>query len=197
VIVVVALAIVAEHFASGSYPPTSNCRAKGISSELHKEGTCTNGESTTVVVNKDDALKLGSLEARLEGVRERKTISGPAGSKTARGEFVTFDLAVTNRTDAPAMFAENQVVLLLGATYGEDAEVEEGYERRSFLARKREIPPLGTENGTVTFAVPAKQAAVLVEEGNLDFGNFGTGGADFDPEAIFNESEYGVIRTYQ
>jgi hypothetical protein len=196
-VVVAVFGVVGEHFASGSYPPTSNCGAKEIDTGAHREGTCMDGKTKIVVVNEHSVLKLESLEAKLVGIHERKTISGPAGSKIARGEFLTFDLAVTNRTDAPAAVAEGQFVLLVGGIYGEDVEVEEGYERRSFLSREREIPPGGTAEGTVTFAVPAKQLAVLRKKGNLDLGNFGVTGADFEPEAIFSEPEYGVIRTSQ
>lgn len=196
-VVVAVLAVVANHFVEGSYPPIGDCGTKEIDTGRHKEGTCTEGGATIVVVNKDGVLKLPSLEARLLGVHERKTTKGPTGSKTATGRFLVFDLAVTNRTDAPATVAEGQFMLFLGGLHSEAVEVEEDYEPRSFLARDRAIPPHGTESETVTFSVSAKGAALLSTAGNLDVVNLGTSVSPFEPEALFTESEYGVIRTYQ
>jgi hypothetical protein len=195
-VVVVVLAIVAKHFVEGSYP-SSDCGAKEIDTGAHKEGTCTEGDTTIVVVNEDSVLKLQSLEARLLGTQERKTIGGPAGSKTAKGKFLTFELEVTNRTDAPATVAEGQFVLYLGGIHTESVEVEENYEPRSFLARSRVIPPGGSETGTVTFAASVKGAESLTESGNLDVVNLGTSVSKYEPEGLFSESEYGAIRTYR
>lgn len=178
--------VLGEHFASGSDPETSSdCGAKEITTEARKEGSCFYDNTKIVVVDEHSALKLDSLEARLEGIRERE-------------KHVTFDLAITNRTDEPATVTEDQFVLLLGSKlYGEDSAADERNEPRSFRAREHEIPPRGTENGTVTFTVPGPEIKTLREGGNLDLGNFvGTGGAD-EPEAIFDAPEYGVIRTYQ
>jgi hypothetical protein len=193
----VAFAVLAEHFASGKYPE-SECEHLGIDTSEHNEGSCAIGSHRLVVVNEDSTLVLDSLEAKLEGVRERSTVRGPAGHQTADGKFFTFDLAITNRTKSPAKFRKGQAVLLVGDTYGEDGEIDaKGYEPHSFLALARPIPPGGTESATVTFAVPAEEAAALREEGNLDLENFGTRGDPANPEAIFYTAEHGVIRTYQ
>lgn len=101
--------------------------------------------------------------ARLSGIRERKTIGGPGGSKTTKGGFVTFDLEVTNRTDAPATVAEGQFILYLREIHLEAVEVEEDFEPRSFLARDRAISSVSI----------------------------------YEPEGLFSEPGYGVIRTYQ
>jgi hypothetical protein len=195
-VVVAALALIAEHFASGTFR-TSDCGAKEINTGARKEGTCTEGNTTLVVVDRHSVLKMESLEAKLLGIRERRTIKGPAGSRTSRGRFVTFDLAVTNRTDAPAQVAEGQFMLFVGELHSEVVEVEEKYEPRSFLGHGREIPPNGTEEGTVTFATSVKGAASVGESGNLDVVNLGTSVSPLEPEGVFYESEYGVIRTYQ
>jgi hypothetical protein len=195
--VVAVLGVAGEHFASGTYPPTSDCGAKEIDTGARKEGTCTDGKTRIVVVDRGSMLKLESLEARLLGIHVRKSIEGPTSSKTAKGDFLTFDLRITNRTDAPAAVTEGQFMLVVGRTYGEDVEIGEGYERRSFLAREQEIPPQGGEDGTVTFAVPARQVAVMRTKGNLDIVNLGASVPALEPEAIFSEPEYGVIRTYQ
>lgn len=195
-VVVAMLAVAAEHFASGTYP-TSDCGARGIDAGARKEGTCTYGSTRLVVVNRHSVLKLTSLEARLLGIRTGKTIKGPKGSKTAAGRFLIFDLAVTNRTDAPAAVGEGQFMLFLGGLHSEAVEAEEDYEPRSFLARGRTIPPDGTETGTVIFSVSEKGATTLSTQGNLDAVNLGTSVSPYTPEALFSESEYGVIRTYQ
>lgn len=196
VVVVVALAVVADHFATGTFR-TSDCGAKEISRGAHKEGTCTEGNTRLVVVDRHSVLKMETLEARLLGFQERKTIEGPAGSKTSKGKFVTFEVAVTNRTDAPEEVAEGQFMLFLGELHHESVEVEEKYEPRSFLSRGREIPPDGTEEGTVTFAASAKGAASVRENGNLDVVNLGTSVSALEPEGLFYKGEYGVIRTYR
>jgi hypothetical protein len=195
-VVVLVLAWVAKQFVEGSYP-SSDCGAKGIDTRAHKEGTCTEGGTTLVVVNKGSVLELKSLEARLLGVRERKTIGGPAGSKTTKGKFLTFELEVTNRTDSPAKVAAGQLILYLREIHLEAVEVEEDFEPRSFLARDRAIPPGGTETATVTFGVSTGEAGWVAESGNLDLVNFGTSVSIYEPEGLFSKSEYGVIRTYQ
>jgi hypothetical protein len=195
-VVLTVFAVVAEHFVAGSYP-TSDCGAKGINTKAHKEGSCTEGNTKLVVVDRGSVLKLGTLEARLLGNRERKTIAGPSGSKTSKGKFVTFELAVTNRTDAPAEVTAGQFMLYVGELHRESVELENDYERHSFLAQEEEIPPHGSERGTVTFATSTKGAASLRTSGNLDVVNLGTSVPALEPEALFSESEYGVIRTYK
>jgi hypothetical protein len=195
-VVVAVLALVAEHFVAGT-PPTSDCWVKEIDTGAHREGTCMEGNTRLVVVDMHGVLKLESLEARLLGIRERQTIEGPTGSKTSKGEFVTFDLAVTNRTDAPTGVTPGVFLLYLRQLFGESVEVDEDYEPRSFLAREREIPPQGTERGTVTFNVPAGQISGLHKSGNLDVVNLGSSVPALEPEALFSEPEYGVIRTYK
>jgi hypothetical protein len=176
VMVVAVLAVIAKHFVEGSYPSFGNCGSKEIDRGAHKEGTCTEGNSTLI--------------------QKRKTIKGPTGSKTTKGVFLTFEVAVTNRTDAPATVAGGQFMLELGEIHSEAAEAEL-YERRSFLGREEEIPPQGTEEGTVTFAVGTAQVKALPKTGNLDVVNLGSSVSPYEPEALYSEREYGVIRTYQ
>lgn len=138
-----------------------------------------------------------SLEARLLGIDQRKTIDGPGGSKTTKGKFVVFDLAITNLTEAPEKVAAGQCMLYLGGIYSEAVEAEERFEPRSFLHRDQEIPPQGTAEGAVVFSVGNNRAAKLRTEGNLDCVNLGTSVSPLEPEGLFYEPEYGVIRTYQ
>jgi hypothetical protein len=112
-----------------SRPDTfDSCPAKGIDPEQMVEGTCLVGKTTTVVVDKGDLLELETLDARLEGMREQTTMSGPEGTKLAGdgSEFVTFNVEITNRTDKPQSVGESQVALAGG--WDEDIAVGRGYE---------------------------------------------------------------------
>lgn len=180
-----------------SGPPKDNCPSKGIDPQQMKEGTCQDGGTKTVVVDVGDLLELETLDARLEGRREATTMSGPEGTKPAGkgNEFVTFDIAVTNRTDKPQSIGESQLALAGG--WGEDTGVERGYEPRSFLSRATPIAPGETAHGTVTFQMRTAAVEDLAKEGNLDIDNFGAGDSDYDPEEVFGQPELGVMRTYE
>lgn len=196
VVVVLALAVFAEHFVEGTYPPT-DCEKRGIDAVSLREGTCFEGNAQLHVVNRHSVLKMGTLDAKLLNIRERKTIRGPAGEKAAKGKFVTFELAITNRTDVPAAVEAGQFVLWVGGLHGESVEVDERYEPRSFLSLREKIAPDATEIGTVTFATSTKGAESVAESGNLDLVNFGSSVPAFEPEKLLHEDEYGVIRTYK
>ncbi len=178
-------------------PPRDTCTAKGIDPEQRKEGTCYLGAQKVVVVDRGHPLHLKTLDARLLSAKEGADLSGPKGLDQAQGQFVTFELAITNRTEAPVRVGENQVILLLGETHGEDVTAENGYEPSSFLARDVEIPPGGTARGTVTFDVSDAGLERLARDGNLDIGNFSSAGHDYEPEELFEEPELGIIRTYR
>jgi Domain of unknown function (DUF4352) len=195
---VVAMLVIFSHEPSVSGEPDT-CRAKGIDPQEMKEGTCQYGKTTEVVVNVGDAVKLQTLEARLEGTRMGTTLTGPEGTKPASAtkEFVTFDLAITNRTAQPQSVGQNQLVLLARRYYGEDVEVERGYEPRSLLGA-RPIAPGETVHGTVTFQVPPGETKQLSEKvGDIDIANFGPGSAEYEPEEVFDQPEIGVMRTYE
>jgi hypothetical protein len=174
----------------------SECERKGIDSYRHNVGTRDAGSSTIVVIDKAETLQLPTLEAKLLGFHETTSLHGPAGTIHLKG-FFTVDLALTNRTDEPAKVARGQVVLYNGSVHLEDAGAEEGYEPRSFLARSRAIPPGGTEYGTVAFASSGTLEKQAREGANLDVVNLGSSVPTKEPEALFSESEYGVIRTYR
>jgi hypothetical protein len=196
VVVVAVLAVIAEHFATGSFPRT-DCEKKEIDTGAHKEGVCFEGNTRLVVVDRHSVLRMGTLDAKLLGIRDRKAIRGPAGSKTAEGEFVTFDVAVTNTTDQPAAVVAGQFLLYADELHSESVEVDEKYEPRSFLSRGREIPPKETERGTVTFATSTGEAESVPESGNFDVVELGNHVPISKPRALFSKLEYGVIRTYK
>ena len=60
-----------------------NCASKGIDPEQMVEGYCLVGDTTMVVVDKGHLLKLETLDARIEGIREGITMSGPEGTRAA------------------------------------------------------------------------------------------------------------------
>ncbi len=131
------------------------------------EGYCLVGHTTTVVVDRGHLLKLETLDARLDGMREGTTMSGPEGTKHAADghEFVTFDLEITNHTDTPQSVGESQ--LAIADSWGEDTGVERGYEPHSFLSRPTPIAPGETARGTVTFQMSTAAVEDLAKEGNL------------------------------
>jgi hypothetical protein len=196
----IALAVVAVLVVFGHEPSSSDghdtCPEMGIDPARQVEGTCYVGSTKTVVVDQHDLLQIESLEAQLERIRVTKVPTGPKGSRAANRRFVTFDLSVTNRTDEPQSVEPSQVLLLLDSIVQQDAQVE-GDEPDSFLARNAMIPAHGTIKGSVIFDVSDRQLEEIKKQGNLDIGNFRAGGGDYEPEALFEQPEMGVIRTYR
>jgi hypothetical protein len=175
-----------------SGPPVDECSAKGIDPEEKKVGTCKDDGTENVVVNPSEELELATLDARLERIREHPA-PAPKGSHRRR-ELVTFDLAVTNRTDAPETFGQSQFLLAVRRVYGPDIEAE-SRSGDSLQTRSNPVGPGETVAGTVAFDLPPGDARHLHVVGDFDIGNFGTGSADFEPEALFGASELGIIRT--
>jgi hypothetical protein len=190
-----ALAVIGMLYVFSEEPsrtPVDECPAKGIDPEEKKVGSCENEGTEDVVVNPSERLVLETLDAQLDGIHERPA-SASAGSHDKR-ELVTFDLAVTNRTDAPATFGQSQFLLEVRRVYGPDTEVEDR-SGDALQGRSNPVGPGETVNGTVAFDVPPGEARRLHVNGNFDVGNFGHSGASFEPEALFDASELGVIRT--
>jgi hypothetical protein len=203
ILTAIAVAVVAMLYVFSREPSgpgaRDTCPEKGIDPTSMVEGTCYVGYQTTVVVDRRDTLKIKTLEARIERIRVTGALTGPKGTVEADRHFVTFDLAVTNRTDEPHLLEADQIALLLRSLYGQDIEVQAaGYEPHSFQAQKAEIPPHGTVRGSVVFDVPeAKELEEISKHGNLDIGNFGAIDGGFEPEVLFEQPELGVVRTYR
>jgi hypothetical protein len=176
---------------------SSECDEKEINSGSRKEGSCIEGDTKVVVSNLHSPLKLKTLEAKLLGIEERKTIHGEYGeSDTANGIFVTFRLKVANLSHTPQELEEEQTVLFVNESiYTQDFEVQNGIEQDSFLWQGAEIQPSSGVEGTVTFDIPEKIAKKITKEGNLNFLNFGT--EYYEPEEFFEQEEVGTIRTYK
>ena len=190
-----ALAVIGMLYVFSEEPsrtPVDECRAKGIDPEEKKVGTCEDEGTEDVVVNPSELLELETLDARLESTRERPA-AAPAGSHGKR-ELVTFDLAVTNRTGGSVAFGPSQFLLLEQHVYGPDVEAERR-SGNSLQARSSPVGPGETVDGTVIFDVPPSAARELHVVGDFEIGNFGSGGAKFEPRVLFGASELGVIRT--
>ena len=173
------------------------CPEKGIDPQEMKEGTCYDRGTTDVVVNEGDALRLETLEARLEGIHEAASLSGPAGTKRAEGRFVIFDVAITNRAAYSTELGKDQLALLVGNFDGPDLEAERRYEPHALLAHRHPIRPGETVHGTVVFQLSTEEAEQVTESGNLDIVDFGVQGEASDPKAAFSTSLIGVMRTYR
>jgi hypothetical protein len=190
----IALLVIFGH--EPSYPDTTDhCPSMGIDPQTGNEGTCEADGTTTVVVDRGRVLRLKTLEARLLSVHRGGPPGVPSAVRIANDVLVTFELAITNRSDGPVHVREDQFTLRLEPKgVPADTVVDERYEPRAFLAEGRTIPPDGTVQGTVTFDLTSDQLGQLGEEGNLDLSNFLPDGGDYEPESL--NGEVGVIRTY-
>ena len=180
--------------AVGETAKAGSCVEEGISTPARKEGTCVDGGTRYVVVNRDGVLKLPDLEAKLLDIREAKTISGESGeSATAEeGTYAIVELSITNRTDEPAKFEGSQILIWVGGgPYREDLKGKSQIEKKSFLWQDTPIQPQDSQVGTVVFDVPSSVLKSLDEDGNVDIANFGSKGD------VLAQDEIGTIRTYQ
>lgn len=190
------LSVVGLDIATTPSPPVDDCTAKGIDSNDLKEGTCTEGDATLVVVDRHTTLKLETLDAKLLTVRYRKIAAAPGAADEAGERLVTFGLSIENLTDHPAPVSAGSIVLNAGKPRSEDVRFERHREPHSFGAHGRDISPWHTVEGTVTFRVPAFVARAVRKGGNLDILNLGEAISPGEPKSIFSRPEYGVIRTY-
>jgi hypothetical protein len=191
-----ALALVGTLYVFAQGPSTStvdNCREKGIDPEEKKVGTCEDDGTKNVVVNPSEMLELETLDAQLRWMRERLA-QIPAGTGAKGHDEVTFDLAVTNRTDAPETFGQGQILLEGARLYTPDVAAEKA-SGDALEFDPTPISPGKTVGGTVTFETSSKAARQLHVVGDLDIGNFGSDPTDSEPEAFFEAPEIGVIRT--
>jgi hypothetical protein len=196
ILAVAVLAVIAMLYVFSREPSAvrhDNCPAKGIDPTEMKEGACMDEGTLNVVVNRGDLLEMETLDVRLEGMRET-----PAPARGERGapadDLVTFDLAVSNPTDAPMTLDEVKTVLYSGGLHMPDAPAERSLPT-SLRADPKPIRPGQTVHGTLVFRLPTEEAKSLYENGNLDFGNVGSESNDYEPESIFGAAELGVIRT--
>ncbi len=181
---------------SSSTSKPTDCNALGIDSKGLREGTCfTNGEKFTVV-NKASTLHLRSLTAKFNGARTQNSLSAPASTATANGEFVIISLTIANKLDTPQTFDQigtPQTALELGnKVYTEDFQAENGPDQQSFIANQLSqngIQPGESKTGDVVFDVPSRAVSELDKTGNIIVVNFGD--AAQSPSGTI-----GVIRTY-
>lgn len=174
----------------------TDCNTLGINPTRMREGTCTHGGVTYVIVDENHALRLRTLTARLAGLRKASSLIGGQPA-SAQGTFVIALLTITNRLELPQMFDKSgtqQTEINLGGTpFPEDVTVEKSSGPNSCLSSKGSIGPGKSETCQVVFDVPKRAAAQLGKHGSGDLYmvDFGSDlGGSITPQAV------GQIRLY-
>jgi hypothetical protein len=156
-----------------------DCNALGINPIGMREGTCTHGGITYVIVDEDHTLKLPTLWGSLSGIHTAKTLTNDAAVATAQGQFLIATLGINNKLATPQTFdpghTQQAGLILDGAVYKEDPEAENA-DSDSCLRQNGPIQPGGTVTCDVIFDLPASAAADLGKRGSGDLYlvNFGS-----------------------
>lgn len=172
-----------------SAPP--NCREAAVATA----STCELEGTTVLVAHGHGELRLGTLAARIEGIRTTPSFSSGAGTATAHGIFLVVSLRVENLASTPKKFdgvGEKQVALSASKHYyGESFEAENEIDRESFITNEEPIEPGESRVGDVVFDVPPSVVAEVetLPESGLFIGNFG------DNEINETPSGTGLITT--
>jgi hypothetical protein len=170
--------------ASSKLPPADDCRRKGITRRVGKEGVCYEPSGRRVrVVNRDSPLVLAEISARLLRLQVRRD---PA-QRTAE---VLADLRVESRLSGIVDLQASHFGLLLGhGFYGPDVRLgaEHGGSllRTGFALRKGRVA-----TGRLEFRVPLRAPRHLGRDGNLQI-------LQFSDASFQSASTVGVIRTYR
>lgn len=148
----------------------SGCDEQGINAKERREGTCTDNGIRYTVVNRDSKLRTRELDARLVEVEQVKSIDGDLGSITAaRGTFVIFRLAITNRLRVPTDFRDGQILLNLRSysyPVTNHNEENEALEDSFVNQRDSKIQPGETRTGAVVFDIPIAAIKLLGKPGS-------------------------------
>jgi hypothetical protein len=146
-----------------------------------REGTCTHGGITWVIVDENHTLKLKTLGATLVNVRTSKTLSSATGAATANGEFVIATVTIANKLPSPQTFDQaktQQAGLILDGTVVKEAVVAESEaDANSCLSlHTTPIQPGQSLTCDVVFDVSPSAAADLGKHGSGDlyFVDFGS-----------------------
>jgi hypothetical protein len=128
--------------------------------------------SKLTVVNQGSDLKMRSLVARVNGIRQAQTVATDGGyiSETASGTFLIFSLTVTNRLDQPIEVGGvgtslTALVLDNDKQYDEDFDASNQALQTSFLSRDAPVQPDETATGEVVFDLPAKALRRVTKKG--------------------------------
>lgn len=176
---------------------STDCNTLGINPTGMREGTCTHGGITWVIVDQNHTLNLKTLSAKLAGVRTAKTLASAAGTTTASGDFVIASVTIKNKLPARQTFDQANTqqagLILNGAVFKEAVGAESHADANSCLQVHAAIQPGNSETCDVIFDVPTTAADVLGKHGSGDLFvvNFGSDlAASVPPQTI------GQIRLY-
>jgi len=148
-----------------------DCNTLGINPTQMREGTCTHGGITYVIVDENHPLKLRTLTATLSGLQTATSLTG-AQAASAQGRFVLVSVTITNRLELTQTFDKSgtqQAGLILdGTVYKEDTAVESRADSKSCLSGKASLAPGESRTCQVVFDVPAASAGDLGKHGRAD-----------------------------
>lgn len=155
--------------------PIQQCGPQGIDSRTLHEGSCSEGTTEYVVVNRDGALRLESLVASVDAVSVESEIGrGSAAVRPREGAFVRFTLTVRNRLEYAQRLKPGQTVLGVDDTTFNEATAAQRVHPDA-LAQQGEsrIEGGATLRGDVIFDVPAEVVERIMRSGRLFVANFG------------------------
>jgi hypothetical protein len=157
-----------------------DCNALGINPLGMREGTCTHGGITYVIVDEDHTLKLPTLWGNLSGIHTAKSLTNDTAVATAHGQFLMATLSITDKVPHPRTFDQGHTqqvgVILDGAVYKEDVAAENADSNSCLRQNGGPIQPGASKTCDVIFDVPAAAAADLGKHGSGDLYlvNFGS-----------------------
>lgn len=160
---------------SPSTDPDRGCALQRIDTSTLYEGTCTEGATQYVVVNRDGELRLESLVASIEDISVESTVgTGDDAVRPEHGVFVRFTLTVRNRREYPQNFDVGQSMLAVGESAFREAEEAALAHAGALVARGGgRIEPHGVLRGDVIFDVPPESVEQIATAGRLLVANFG------------------------
>ena len=178
-------------------PTAGDCNALGINPAGMREGTCTHGGITYVIVDEDHTVKLRTLWGSLTGIHTTKSLISDTAAATGHGDFLVATLSITNKLGDLQTFdrahAQQAGVILDGTVYKEDVGGENADPNSCLRQKGGPIRPGDTLTCDVIFEVPVSAAADLGKHGSGDLylANFGS-----DLSRSILPSTVGQIRLY-
>lgn len=149
-----------------------DCNSLGINPARMREGTCTHGGITYVIVDEDHTVKLRTLWGSLSAIHTAKSLMNDTAVATAHGEFLVATLKITNELAHQQTFdqghSQQAGLILDGTVYKEDVSGENADPGSCLRQKGGAIGPGDTETCDVVFEVPVSVAADLGKHGSGD-----------------------------
>ena len=168
--------------------PRSNgerdCFSQGIDTRTLNEGTCTEGTTQYVVVNRGTPLRLESLVLSLDDIAVESEVGrGDDAVRSQNGAFLRFTLTVRNLREYAQRFELGQTIVGIDEETFTEAEAAERAHPGSLSMRgDGRIEPGGTLRGDVLFDVPLASVKKVSSDGRLFVANFGEKPGERDEE---------------